>query len=217
MRGFELAVSTAKHISYGKPSNWGLTHHELETIPPSLVRGFAKSGRGRLGSELPKNFGRLLMRDEYNSELYGPLQEDYLQGKKAGTDVWIHKNRYALYAKNISTPQSLIYVCVRMSGLWGYQSALDLYLQEKGITTLLFGGVNTDQVFHSFMFVQRSNLHCRLQCVGGTLVDAYFRGYDCILVSDITATTSPAGALESVFYNTTNVSMTYCCSQRLNS
>lgn len=34
-----------------------------------------------------------------------------------------------------------------MSGLWGYQSALDLYLQENGITTLLFGGVNTDQVF----------------------------------------------------------------------
>ena len=37
-----------------------------------------------------------------------------------------------------------------MSGLWGYQSALDLYLQENGITTLLFGGVNTDQVFYSF-------------------------------------------------------------------
>ncbi|KAG8219784.1 hypothetical protein J3R82DRAFT_756 [Butyriboletus roseoflavus] len=78
-----------------------------------------------------------------------------------------------------------------MSGLWGYQSALDLYLQENGITTLLFGGVNTDQ------------------CVGGTLVDAYFRGYDCVLVGDITATTSPAGGLENVFYNTTNVSITF--------
>ena len=33
------------------------------------------------------------MRDEYNSELYGPLQGDYLYGKEAGTDVWIHKNR----------------------------------------------------------------------------------------------------------------------------
>ncbi|KAF8560330.1 Isochorismatase hydrolase [Imleria badia] len=146
--------------------NWGLTRHELETIPPALIRGFTKGGRGGFGSELPNNFGRLLMRDECNSELYGPLQEEYLHGKDTGTDVWIHKNR--------------------MSGLWGYQSALDLYLQENGITTLLFGGVNTDQ------------------CVGGTLVDAYFRGYDCVLISDITATTSPAGGLENVFHNAAN-------------
>ena len=75
------------------PSNWGLTQHELETIPPSLIRSFSKGGRSGFGSELPKNFGRLLMRDEYNSELYGPLQEEYLRGKEAGTDVWIHKNR----------------------------------------------------------------------------------------------------------------------------
>lgn len=34
-----------------------------------------------------------------------------------------------------------------MSGLWGYQTALDLFLQENGITTLLFSGVNSDQVF----------------------------------------------------------------------
>ncbi len=33
------------------------------------------------------------MRDAYNSELYGPLQEEFIQGTKAGTDFWIHKNR----------------------------------------------------------------------------------------------------------------------------
>lgn len=40
------------------------------------------------------------------------------------------------------------YFCenTRMSGLWGPQSALDLYLQEEGIQTLLFAGVNADQV-----------------------------------------------------------------------
>jgi hypothetical protein len=86
-------VSTANHISHlWMPSNWGLTRHELETAPPSLIYGLTKLGG--LGSELPKDFGRLLMRDEYNSELYGPLQEEYLHGKEAGTDVWIHKNRY---------------------------------------------------------------------------------------------------------------------------
>jgi nicotinamidase-related amidase len=76
----------------------------------------------------------------------------------------------------------------RMSGLWGYQTALDLYLQETGITTLLFAGVNADQ------------------CVLGTLLDAYFRGYDCIVVKDVIATTSPAGGLDNVLYNAGNVS-----------
>lgn len=33
-----------------------------------------------------------------------------------------------------------------MSGIWGPQTALDLYLQENGITSLLFAGVNADQV-----------------------------------------------------------------------
>ncbi|KAF7320288.1 Isochorismatase hydrolase [Mycena kentingensis (nom. inval.)] len=146
--------------------NWGLTDAELQTIPPSLVRGFMKNGRGGFGSELPDDFGRLLMRDAKNSALYGPLQAEFEAGQKAGTDVWIHKNR--------------------MSGLWGYQSALDLYLQESGITTLLFSGVNADQ------------------CVGGTLIDAYYRGYDCVLVKDATATTSPEGGYENILYNAGN-------------
>lgn len=146
--------------------NWGLTDQELKTVPPAVVRGFMKGGFGGFGSEMPGNFGRLLMRDARNSELYGPLQEEYLKGKKEGTDVWIHKNR--------------------MSGIWGHQTALDLYLKENGITTLFFGGVNADQ------------------CVSGTFIDAYFQGYDCVMVEDITATTSPAGGLENVLYNAAN-------------
>lgn len=111
--------------------NWGLTDHELTTIPPSLVRGFMKNGRGGFGAQLPDNFGRLLMREQYNSALYGPLQGLYEQGKELGTDVWIHKNR--------------------MSGLWGPQTALDLYLQENGINTVFFAGVNADQVRFSLI------------------------------------------------------------------
>lgn len=37
-------------------------------------------------------------------------------------------------------------MCTSMSGLWGPQTALDLYLQQEGITTLFFAGVNADQV-----------------------------------------------------------------------
>ncbi|KAI0076073.1 Isochorismatase hydrolase [Panus rudis PR-1116 ss-1] len=162
--------------------NWGLTDPELLTIPPSLVRGFTKSGRGGFGSRIStgsgsqisqisvsnenengKGWGRLLMRGEKNADLYGPLQELYERGVEEGTDVWVHKNR--------------------MSGLWGPQSALDLHLQERGITSLLFAGVNADQ------------------CVLGTLVDSYFRGYDCIVLRDAIATTSPTGGLENVLYN----------------
>ena len=33
-----------------------------------------------------------------------------------------------------------------MGGLWGSGSALELYLKEEGLKTLLFSGVNTDQV-----------------------------------------------------------------------
>lgn len=49
---------------------------------------------------------------------------------------------------------------VRMSGLWGYQSALDLYLRENGIKTLFFSGVNTDQVRKDIIYLP-SFLHAR--------------------------------------------------------
>lgn len=74
--------------------NWGLTEHELQTIPPALARGFKKhNASGGFGSDLPGDFGRLLMRGAYNSDLYGPLQAEFEKGQKDGTDAWIHKNR----------------------------------------------------------------------------------------------------------------------------
>lgn len=82
-----------------------------------------------------------------------------------------------------------------MSGLWGYQTALDLHLEETGTNTLFFAGVNADQ------------------CVLGTVVDAYFRGYDCVLVSDLVATTSPPGSLENLLYNTGGVSFRFFVSR----
>ncbi|KAF7793350.1 hypothetical protein EIP86_004462 [Pleurotus ostreatoroseus] len=146
--------------------NWGLTDHELTTLPPALVRGFMRNGKGGFGAPLPPPFGRLLMRGSYNAQLYGPLQHLYEEGASRGTDAWVHKNR--------------------MSALWGPQTALDLLLQESGITSLLIAGVNADQ------------------CVLGTLVDAYYRGYDVVVLKDCIATTSPVGGLENVLYNSAN-------------
>jgi nicotinamidase-related amidase len=69
----------------------------------------------------------------------------------------------------------------RMSGFW--DTPLDSILRNLGITTLLFGGVNLDQ------------------CVMCTLQDANFLGYDCILVENCAATTSPDFCREATLYN----------------
>lgn len=89
--------------------------------------------------------GRLLMRDQWNSALYDPLDIAYKEGMKCDPpDVWIHKNR--------------------MSGLWGASTLCTEFLETKGIRTLLFSGVNTDQ------------------CVGGSLQDAFYQGFRLYLV-----------------------------------
>jgi len=69
----------------------------------------------------------------------------------------------------------------RMSGFW--DTPLDSILRNLGITTLLFGGVNLDQ------------------CVMCTLQDANFLGYDCILIEDCAATTSPDFCRDATLYN----------------
>ncbi|KAK7002354.1 Isochorismatase hydrolase [Favolaschia claudopus] len=71
----------------------------------------------------------------------------------------------------------------RLSGMWGTSTPMQTFLQDNMITTLFFGGVNIDQ------------------CVWGTLLDAYYKGYDVILVDDISATTSPMAATGMVDFN----------------
>jgi nicotinamidase-related amidase len=69
----------------------------------------------------------------------------------------------------------------RMSGFW--DTPLDSILRNLGKTTLLFAGVNIDQ------------------CVMATLQDANFLGYDCILLRDCSATTSPDYCFKATIYN----------------
>ena len=71
----------------------------------------------------------------------------------------------------------------RMSGLWGNGTACTEYLEKEKISTLLFAGVNTDQ------------------CVGGSLQDAFTKGWDCILLKDGCGTTSPEFATDCVEFN----------------
>ncbi|KIW62290.1 hypothetical protein PV04_10474 [Phialophora macrospora] len=154
--------------------NWGLTEYDLLTIPPAFKAGF--SGGSNLANDtfgsdmgtIKENgttieVGRLLMRGSWNAEPYGVLRTMKDEGIKAGTDLWFNKNR--------------------LSGLWGPQTPLGLWLQENEMSTLFFGGVNADQ------------------CVWSTLVDAYFKGYDVVYVDDISQTTSPSYAVNMTRYN----------------
>lgn len=68
-----------------------------------------------------------------------------------------------------------------MSGFWG--THLEAILRNLGVTTLLFGGVNLDQ------------------CVLCTFQDASFRGFDCVLLEDCCATTSPDYCADAALYN----------------
>jgi ureidoacrylate peracid hydrolase len=69
----------------------------------------------------------------------------------------------------------------RMSGFWDTQ--LDSILRNLDLTTLFFAGVNVDQ------------------CVFLTLADAACIGYDCVLLSDCSASTSPEFCQEATIYN----------------
>ena len=71
----------------------------------------------------------------------------------------------------------------RMSGLWGSKTLCTDFLELEGIKSLLFAGVNTDQ------------------CVGGSLQDAFTKGWDCILLKDACGTTSPGFATDCVEFN----------------
>ncbi|MCU4183189.1 cysteine hydrolase [Acidiferrimicrobium sp. IK] len=69
----------------------------------------------------------------------------------------------------------------RMSGFW--DTPLDSILRNLDLTTLLFAGVNADQ------------------CVLATLADAACAGYDCVMVTDCCATTSPGFCWDATVYN----------------
>ena len=81
----------------------------------------------------------------------------------------------------IKAPTDISIDKYRMSGF--YDTCLDSVLRNLDIKTILFAGVNADQ------------------CVLATLMDANFLGYDCVLLEDCTATTSPTFCWDATLYN----------------
>jgi nicotinamidase-related amidase len=170
---------------------WGIEDQELETLPPALLRGFGAVLEGDLedvdGERVVEGFGekptvgeelgdvkledgevvaggRLLMRDQWNTALHPPLQSSFASSQTLPLpDVRFHKSH--------------------ISGFSSPELPIVKFLRDKGIKTLLFGGVNTDQ------------------CVLGSLQDAAMMGFDCVLVRDAAATGSPEYARKMAEYN----------------
>jgi nicotinamidase-related amidase len=117
--------------------------------------------------------------------VYNPTGEGVGLGDplpKSGAPVLMKDSWAAAVVDELVQEPADIYVDkYRMSGFW--DTPLDSILRNLGRTTLFFAGVNADQ------------------CVMATLQDANFLGYDCILVRDCTATTSPEYCLKATLYN----------------
>ena len=105
------------------------------------------------GDPSPSGRGRILVRDEWGAATIDDLTVD-------PSDLLVHKHR--------------------LSSFW--DNELDSILRQRGITTLLFSGINTDR------------------CVFTSLQDANFLGYDCVLIEDACATTSPDFVRDAVLY-----------------
>lgn len=196
--------------------NWGLTEKEIEDMPPATLRAFGfetvpadshydvtdarevaidSHGVNQGADELAKRPQTVGGRD---ARIYKGLGTEIGEveledgnvvdgGKLLMRDQWNSALPPALdaeYQKGLGATPSDVWIHKdRMSGLWGPSSLCTEYLEKAGIKTLLFSGVNTDQ------------------CVGGSLQDAFTKGWDCILLSDGSGTTSPVSSQDSIEFN----------------
>jgi hypothetical protein len=85
-----------------------------------------------------------------------------VEGVASGTDLHFNKSIW-----HQSWVLTLADICVdRLSGLWGAQTPLGLWLQENEITTLFFGGVNADQCVVSSFVTSKDESRLANKCSG---------------------------------------------------
>jgi ureidoacrylate peracid hydrolase len=132
--------------------NWGVRPDHANLSASFVARARGAHGPS-YGDPAPSGRGRILVRDDWGAATIAELSTD-------PADLLVHKHR--------------------LSSFW--DNELDSILRQRGITTLLFSGINTDR------------------CVFTSLQDANFLGYDCVLVEDACATTSPDFVRDAVLY-----------------
>jgi nicotinamidase-related amidase len=186
--------------------NWGMTDKEIEEMPPAVTRAFGfdvvsdgdgdsfdAKGRGdavNKHGDLTYQGGDAVLEDGKHGRKYKGLGsecglvEDPETGKEIDAGRLLMRDAWnsalcppldKLYkeGKELDVRPDVWIHKNRMSGMWGAKTECEEFLEKEGIKTLLFTGVNTDQ------------------CVGGTFTDSFSKGYDCILLNDGAATTSP--------------------------
>ena len=158
--------------------SWGLTDQDIDEMPPTILRGFDTS------NDLDKNFDGVKRIKDLGHDI-GPVELDDGSKVEAGRtlirDQW-NSASYTPLAK-MHEKRDIWINKNRLSGFWGGTEAEKL-LNARGIRTLLFSGANTDQ------------------CVGGSIQDAFTKGWDCLLLNDGCATTSPKFAQQTIEFNT---------------
>jgi nicotinamidase-related amidase len=102
--------------------------------------------------------GRFLIKGDCSAQLHAPLE------------------RLRRESLDSSRPDALFYK-VHIPAMCGGDSEFEDFLREKGITTLLFGGANTEY------------------CVLGSLIAANMKDFDTIMLSDATGTINGEGAM----------------------
>lgn len=193
--------------------NWGLDERELEEMPAGVRRvfGFEAStsdGKGVIpggGGEgrdavFGEGGGKVVVADGKDPRVYRGMGsecgilDDPVSGSKVdagrllmrgswNADLYGPLNEMYEEGRKLPDKPDVWIHKNRMSALWGGRTALDDFLEKEGIRSLLFTGVNTDQ------------------CVGGTMQDAFSKGYDCVLLSDGAGTSSPEFAQKCIEYN----------------
>ncbi|KAI0108915.1 Isochorismatase-like protein [Nemania sp. FL0031] len=146
--------------------NWGLTEEDLITMPPAVHKNFS-GGVITLKANEKAQEGKGQSRRGFGSDI-GGNRGRLLMAKSWNAELYEPLLNISDQDKDIFCPKN------RMSGMWTEGTPLHTAVKDR-FRTLLFTGVNTDQ------------------CVLGTLVDAYNRSFDCIMLSDCCGTPTPGG------------------------
>jgi ureidoacrylate peracid hydrolase len=133
--------------------NWGIRADRLNLPPVVQFKGKRSADGVGYAEVSPDDHGRSLVPGEWGAQVVDELTVD-------PGDITVFKHR--------------------LSGFW--DNELDTILRLRGVTTLLFAGVNTDR------------------CVFSTLQDAAFIGYDCVLLSDACSTPSPSYVTKAIHF-----------------
>ncbi|KIW71248.1 hypothetical protein PV04_03434 [Phialophora macrospora] len=199
--------------------NWGLTQQEIDEMPPGTLRAFGfetvLASEWESYEKVEKKQAAIdshgvnegchkfpdpqIETSGKNPRIYrglgqevGPVTMDdgdtvVPGGRLLMRDTWnadlTPELKQSYEEGKVATPPDVWIHKNRMSGLWGAKTECTEFLDKEGIKTLFFAGVNTDQ------------------CVGGSLQDAYSKGYDVVLLSDGAGTTSPSSSQESIEFN----------------